>query len=181
VITNQWGPVYAAVRLEDVREGLRHLRQTWDSVNPDWPLQYRFLDASFEAAYRTEERLSTMLTVFSLLAVAALGVFALAAFTAQQRTKEVGIRKVLGASSASVVLLLTGEFALLGAIAGVMATPLAYLGISQWLQRFAYHVEPGPGIFVGSIGLVLLVALAATGGHALRASWANPVEALRHE
>jgi putative ABC transport system permease protein len=183
VITNQWGVVYVAVRLQDVRAGLDHLRETWDGVNPDWPLDYRFLDDNFEAAYRTETRLGSVLTGFCFIAVvvAGIGVFALAAYTAQQRTREVGIRKVLGASSSSVVVLLAMEFARLGAIAGVVAAPLAYLGMTRWLERFADRVEPGPDVFIGSVAVVLLLALVATGGHALRAAWADPVQALRHE
>jgi putative ABC transport system permease protein len=117
------------------------------------------------------------LTVF----VACLGLFGLASFTAEQRTKEIGIRKVLGASVSGLVLLLSKEFMALVALANLIAWPIAYYAMNRWLQGFAYRIELGPGVFILGGVLALVIALLTVSAQAIRAARANPVEALRYE
>lgn len=162
---------------------LKSLEKLWRSFVPSLPFEYTFLDEDFAAMYRAEERLGRLFLGFSGLAiiVACLGLFGLAAFTAQSRTKEIGIRKVLGASSARIVALLTGEFVSIVAIAIVVAAPIAYLVTRKWLEGFAYHIELGPGVFTSAAILTITIALLSVSSQALRAALADPADSLRYE
>lgn len=159
------------------------LRQTWEDFFPDWPLEYTFLEDELDALYQREARLGRVFSYASGLAVliACLGLFGLAAYAAEQRTKEVGIRKVLGASAASVVSLLSKEFAKLVGIAFVVAAPVVYYAMERWLEDFAYRIALSPWIFAAAGAAVLILALLTVGYHALRAARANPADALRYE
>jgi putative ABC transport system permease protein len=159
------------------------LESAWQEVFPDALFEYRFADAAFDAAYRSEERLSVLFTLFAGLAVfiACLGLFGLAAYAAEQRRKEIGVRKVLGASVADIVALLSRDFVVLVLVGFVVAVPVAWLGMRRWLDGFAYHVEPGAWPFLAAGAVALVVALVATGGQALRAAHADPVRSLRAE
>ena len=159
------------------------VRDAWAEVYPTWPLDFRFADAAFDAQYRAEERLGLIFSVFAGLAIliACLGLFGLAAFTARQRTKEIGVRKVLGASVAQLVVLLSKDVVRLVAIAVVVTVPLAYLAMSRWLADFAYRVEIGPGVFVAAALLALGIALLTVSYQSIRAALADPVQALRYE
>ncbi|MEM9996143.1 MAG: FtsX-like permease family protein, partial [Bacteroidota bacterium] len=147
------------------------------------PFTYRFLDDAFDELYRQEERLSRVFALFAGLAIviACLGLFGLAAYTAERRRKEIGVRKVLGASVTSVVALLSGEFTRLVAISFVVATPLAWWAMQRWLDHFAYRIDLGPGPFLVAGGLAATVALLTVSVHAVRAATADPVRSLRHE
>jgi putative ABC transport system permease protein len=160
-----------------------HLGDVWARYQPDRPLEYRFLDEHLSAQYAGEDRFGRAVGLFTVIAllVACLGLFGLAAFTAEQRTKEVGIRKVLGASAASIVALLSRDFVALVAAAFLVATPLAYLAVSRWLEGFTYRVELGPGVFLAAGALAFLVATTTVGAQALRAASTDPVETLRSE
>ena len=128
-------------------------------------------------------RVGPLVGTFALLAilVACLGLFGLAAFTAEQRTKEIGVRKVLGASVKSIVLLLSKEFATLVLVANLIAWPVAYFVIGDWLQNFAYRVDVAWWVFLLAGVTALLIALGTVGYQALRAALSNPIEALRYE
>jgi putative ABC transport system permease protein len=182
-LTNHRRGAYMAARLQPIDIGLDQLQQVWDEMFPEWPLEYRFLDENFEAAYRQDERLGQALTAFATLAiiVACLGVYALAAFAAQQCTREIGIRKALGASVPGMSMLLMAEFVRLSFVAGVLAAPLAYLATSWWLESFSYRPEPDLLVYVESIAIVMSVALLSTGLQAIRAARSSPVDALRCE
>ncbi|HLT46509.1 MAG TPA: ABC transporter permease [Rubricoccaceae bacterium] len=175
--------VLARVRPERTQEALAALEAAWEAAAPELPFQYRFLDEDLAAFYETEARWALIVryaTLFAFL-VACLGLFGLAALAVAQRTKEVGIRKALGASAANIAALLTTGFARLVLVAVVVATPLAYLAVERWLETFAYRADLGPGVFLLAGGLALAVALVATSFHTLRAASADPVEALRNE
>jgi len=150
---------------------------------PEIRFEYTFLDDEFDAMYRSEQRLATIFTVFAGIAilVACLGLFGLAAFAAQRRTKEIGIRKALGASIGNVVGLLSKEFALLVGVALVVGTPVAYWAMQRWLQDFAYRIEVGPGAFVMTAAVALLIAGGSVSYHAVRAARTDPATALRTE
>jgi len=175
--------VGARIRPENMEETLRFMEETWRHFIPQMPLGYWFLDEDFASVYRSEERMGQILGVFALLAVsiACLGVFALAAFAAEQRTREIGIRKALGASASSIVVLLSKEFAKLVMLAIGVAWPLAYYAISRWLQNFAYRIDLSSMAFlVGGI-VSLVIALATVSYQVFRAAQANPVDALQYE
>ena len=148
-----------------------------------WPFEYYFLDAAFDKLYRAEQRMATLLSVFTGLSlfIACLGLFGLAAFTAEQRTKEIGVRKVLGASLADIVVLLSKGFAALVLVAFVVAVPLAYFVLERWLQNFAYRINLGMGTFVLAGVLALGIALATVSYQSIKAALADPVRSLRHE
>jgi putative ABC transport system permease protein len=160
-----------------------HIKETWDNFASEWPLNYRFLDDDLEALYRREQKLGQIIQYFAVLAIfiACLGLFGLASFTAEQRTKEIGIRKVLGASVASVVSLVSKEFTKLVVIAFVVASPIAYWAMSKWLENFAYRVGISVWVFVLAGGAALLIALITVSSQAIKAALTNPVEALKYE
>jgi putative ABC transport system permease protein len=159
------------------------LEAAWKRVVPGRPFVYTFLDDDFNAAYQRERRLRSTFAVFAGLAVfvSCLGLLGLAAFTAESRTKEIGIRKVLGASVASIIGLLSQGFLKLVAIAIVIATPLAYWGASRWLQDFAYRVDVSWWVFALAGAMAVAIAFLTVATQAFRAARANPVHALRSE
>ena len=159
------------------------LQNRWQEFDAAHPLTFTFLDDNFDRFYQSEQRLGQVAGYFSLLAivVASLGLFGLASFAAEQRTKEIGIRKVLGASKASLVNLLSKEFVKPVILANVIAWPVGYNAMQSWLQNFAYRVHLDWWMFVLAGGLALIIALLTTSTQALRAALANPVESLRYE
>ncbi len=159
------------------------LEAVWQQHAPHRPFDYRFLDESFEAQYRAEQRFGQLAGTFTGLAilVACMGLFGLATFMAEQRTKEIGIRKVLGASLPQLLLLLSKEFALLVLLAIVVASPLAYTLMQRWLDDFAYRIDISWPIFLGAGLIALLIALLTVSYQSLRAALADPVKSLRYE
>ncbi len=175
---------YTAVRVEpdDVAGTLGALRSTWRRFS-DLPFEYAFLADDLAAQYRAEDRLAKVFGTFAGLAVliACLGLFGLAAYTAQRRTKEIGVRKALGASVASIVALLSKDFLKLVALAFVVAVPVAYLGVRWWLTGFAYRVTPGVWTFLLAGALAALIAALTISYQSVKAARTNPTEALRYE
>jgi putative ABC transport system permease protein len=148
-----------------------------------YPFEYRFVDADFDRAYVNIERMGRLANVFTFFAVfiACLGLFGLASFTAEQRSKEIGIRKVLGASMPGIVVLLSREFTKWVLVANLIGWPVAYLVMHRWLQNFAYRVNMGLGIFILSGLAALTIALVAISYQTIKAATANPVDSLRYE
>ena len=171
------------VRPENVTATLASLEELWTAFNPSRPFEYTFLDEKFDALYRTESRLSKLFGVFALLAVAiaCLGLFALAAFTAQQRTKEIGIRKVLGASVVSLVGLLTKDFLRLVLLAFIIAVPISYFAMQYWLTGFADRISLGITIFLFTGVASIVIAFLTVSYQSIRAALSNSVEALKYE
>ncbi len=166
-----------------VHEAIHHIKETLAEFAPEMPFEYRFLDDSFRAMYRKEERLRQVVSSFAILSIfiACLGLFGLTAYAAEQRTKEIGIRKVLGATVNSIVILLSKDFARLVIVAIGIAAPFAYHLMRRWLEDFAYRIELTWWLFALAGGLVLFIALLTVGTQALKAALANPVDALRYE
>ena len=178
------GSVIAAkLAPDDIPAAMEHVQAVVAQHAPKEAFEYAFLDDTFDAMYRAEQQLGQIFSVFAFVAVfiACLGLFGLAAFAAQRRTKEIGIRKVLGASVAGIVGLLSREFAVLVGVALLIGTPVAYWGLGRWLEEFAYRIDVGIGSFVLAGVLALLIAGLSVSYHAVRAARANPVEALRYE
>ncbi|MBN1559773.1 ABC transporter permease [candidate division KSB1 bacterium] len=176
---------YIAVRLQpqDIQATIAHIENTWKSFIPYKPFEFFFFDDDYDRLYRAEERQSTLFTVFSVLAIAiaCLGLLGLASFTTEQRTKEIGIRKVLGSSIIGILLKLSREFFILIVIANLIAWPLAWFFSTKWLQNFAYRAELQIWIFIFAGGFALLFALFIVSTQAMKAATANPVEVLRYE
>ncbi|MFK7847785.1 MAG: ABC transporter permease [Rhodothermales bacterium] len=167
----------------DVQSSLASFEKVWDEFIPELPFQYAFLDDEVESMYREERRLGSLFSVFSGLAVfvACLGLFGLAAYTSLLRTKEIGIRKILGANTATLVRLLSGEYLKLVVIAFLVAAPLAYYVMSNWLQTFAYKIELSAWIFIGAGLVAFLIAIGTVSFQSLKTALANPVDALRQD
>lgn len=176
---------YFAIRIRpnNISRILRFMEETWYQVYPHDPFIYSFLDEDFDSLYRAEELRGRILTSFTLLAIfiACLGLLGLASFSAEQRTKEIGIRKVLGASSSGLMILILKEFLILISIANITAWPVAGLLMHSWLQEFAYRTNIGISTFLFSGILSLIIALVTVSYQAIKAALANPVESLRYE
>jgi putative ABC transport system permease protein len=176
---------YLAVRIasDDVRGTLAAIERTWEEFLPDRPFEVLFVDQELDQLYKAEENLGRVAGAFSVLAIliACLGVFALAAYAAEQRKKEVGIRKVLGASVPALIMLLSRDFVRLVVLAFVVAAPVTYFAVRQWLGAFAYQTPVGPSPFVIAGVLAFGIALLTVSYHAFRSATANPVTTLRTE
>ena len=171
------------VNPSNINQLTAQIQSKWRAMAPGLPFSYRFLDDSFDEMYRSEQRVGKIALVFSVLAIfiACLGLFGLATFIAEQRTKEIGIRKVLGASVQGIVQMLSKDFMKLVAIAFVLAAPAAWYFMHKWLQDFAYRINISWWIFVTAGLAALLIALVTVSFQAIRAAIANPVKSLRTE
>ena len=171
------------IRPRDISSTLAFIQDKWTQFSPAFPYEYSFLDEDFDKLYRADAKIGRIIGMFSLLAIfiACLGLFGLGSFSAEQRTKEIGIRKVLGASAGGVVLLLSKEFAKWVLAANVIGLPAAYFVMQRWLQNFAYRTGFGVGVFVLSLGLTLAIALITVSYQSIRAAVANPIDSLRYE
>lgn len=168
---------------QKIPEALGLLREKWDLYASEYLFEYQFADEYLDNLYRTEQRLGKTFGLFTVLAIciSCLGLLGLASFTAQRRTKEIGIRKVLGATVSGLITLMTREFAVLVFISVLIAGPAAWYVMHRWLQNFAYRIEISPWLFLG-VGLAALCIAATTAGfQTVKAALANPVKALRYE
>jgi putative ABC transport system permease protein len=165
----------------DVAGLLTTIGKKWTSLHADVPLSYSFLDERFNNTYKNEQNIALILGIFAGLTifVACLGLFGLATFTAEQRTREIGIRKVLGADIASIVTLLSKDFIRLVLLAFLIAAPVAWWVMNQWLLDFAYRLPISWWIFALAAALALLISLCTIGYRAIRAASANPTDSLR--
>lgn len=174
-----------AVRIPrtDLENSLKLLESEWKTFAPTTPFEYKFLDEGFEEQYLAEQRLGKIFLIFSCLTIfiACIGLLGLAAFATEQRTKEIGVRKVLGASVPNLVVLLSRDFSKWVLLANLIAWPVAYFAMNNWLQDFAYRIDIGWTAFALAGGLALLIALLTVSTQAIKAALANPVEALRYE
>jgi putative ABC transport system permease protein len=177
------GGLIFKIKTPDVNGLLADMKQKWDAYATEEPFTYTFMDDLYNKTYAAEQKTGTILTIFSVLTifVACLGLFGLATYTAEQRTKEIGIRKVLGASEKQLITLLSQDFVKLVSIAFVIATPVAWYFMSQWLQNFAFRIELHWWMFAGAGALSLAIALLTVSFQAIKAAVANPVKSLRSE
>lgn len=167
----------------NIKTALSTIENTWKKLNPNEPFDYSFLDQDFQRNYEAEERQANLISYFTIIAIiiSCLGLFGLAAFSAEQRTKEIGVRKVLGASVTSVVALLSKDFLKLVVIAVVIASPLAWYVMNQWLQNFAYRTTISWQVFAFTTALAVFIAFATISFQAIKAALSNPVKSLRTE
>lgn len=177
------GAISLRLQSDDAAETVAAVEAQWNQYMPDLPFEYSFLDDRFNGLYKSEQKVGEIFTVFCVLAIviACLGLFGLAAFMAEQRTKEIGIRKVLGASVMSVVMLFSKDFTRLVIIALLVAIPVSYFAMREWLSDFAYRVPLGIGTFVLAGVIALAIAWLTVGFQSLKAAVVNPAKSLRSE
>jgi hypothetical protein len=180
-----WTFRFISVRIspDDIPGTIAFIRGKWFDIYPGAPFDYSFFDEDFDALYKSEERLGSLFLYFTVLAIliASLGLFGLASFTAEQRSKEIGIRKVVGASVPDIVFLLLKEFAVLVLISNVLAWPVAYFIMRDWLENFAYRIDIGVLIFFAAAVSALLIAMIAVSFQAVKEALINPVEAIKYD
>jgi len=168
---------------KNIPAGVNFIEQKWKQYFPKYPVRYFFLDDAFNKQYHKDNTMLTIFSCFSVLTIiiSCLGLFGLATFTTEQRVKEIGIRKVLGASVTNVTYLISKDFIVLVLIGIVIASPIAYYGLTQWLQNYAYRTDLTAGIFILAGCLALLVACITVGWQAIKAALTNPTKSLRTE
>jgi putative ABC transport system permease protein len=171
------------IKADDVRGTLNFLKSSTDKFAPDFPFEYQFLDEEFDALYRVEQRLGTLFNYFALLTmfISCLGLFGLASFTVGKRTKEIGIRKVLGASVFSIIILLAKDFTRWVLMANIIAWPLAFYFMNRWLQNYAYRIEIGWWAFILAGTLALFIALLTISLHLVKTAFTEPALIMRYE
>ncbi|MGD2294287.1 MAG: ABC transporter permease [Candidatus Aminicenantes bacterium] len=167
----------------DLSASVKYIKETWARIIPNYPLEFSFMDERVDRLYRAEERIGILLKYFTVLAVfiACLGLFGLASFTAEQRTKEIGIRKVLGATLPKITFLMCKEFFILVLLANVVAIPASYFLMRNWLQSYAYRASLSVPVFLAAMAAAILIALISVSYQAVRAALANPADSLRYE
>jgi len=187
VLLSTWKDVYQTMNIK-MKPGsavrvLPFIEKLWNQAFPDYIYQLKFLDNSINSYYKQENQLSQLYKIFAGIAIfiSCLGLYGLVSFMAVQRTKEVGIRKVLGATAANIVYLLSSEFTLLIMIAFVIAAPIAFFVMKHWLQNYAYRIEPGASIFLKAVAGSVVIAWITVAYKAISAATANPVKSLRTE
>ncbi|MCJ7582989.1 MAG: FtsX-like permease family protein, partial [Candidatus Aminicenantes bacterium] len=178
-----YGHILVRIKSEQIQEGLAYLKNRWNKLVPEQPFEYKFLDSEFEKHYHLEKRWGKIALFSSILAIfiACLGMFGLIGLITVQRTKEIGIRKVLGASISNIITLLTKEFTILILASNVIAWPVAYLILRKWLQDYPYRITLGIGLFLVASILTIIIALLTTTFQATRAAVADPVDTLKYE
>jgi len=183
LLGGNFGGIIVKIKTTDVKGFLDDLKKKWDAFNPEGPLDYSFLDENFAKLYASEIRTQQIFSAFAILAIiiASLGLFGLSAFIIEQRSKEIGIRKVLGASVQSVLLLVSKEFLLLVGIAFLISIPVTWWAMHSWLQDFAYRINISVWVFALAGSIALLIALLTVSFQAIKASMGNPVKSLRTE
>lgn len=180
-----WGYSEVSVRVNGSRisEAISHIAASWAQVNPEQPFEYEFLDDHFAQLYESDRAVSQVVAILAGLAIliSCMGLFGLASYSAERRVKEIGIRKVLGASVQNITAMLSIDFLRLVIIANLIAWPIAWFGVSRWLQDFAYRIPVSWWVFIAAAGIALLIALLTVSFQAIKAAMANPVKSLRTE
>jgi ABC-type antimicrobial peptide transport system permease subunit len=174
---------YRLAKNAETHTAIDKIGKIFDKYNPAYPYQYKFIDAEYANKFNLEVLVGKLAGVFAGLAIfiSCLGLFGLAAYVAEQRTKEIGIRKVLGASIGQVWLLLSRDFILLVLISSVIASPVALYYLHNWLLRYNYRISIGPGVFVLAAIAALAITIVTVSFQAIKAALANPVRSLRSE
>ena len=187
VVLGSYKPVYRLLNIkiqpQQVKQTLAAIARLWHNTYPDFTYEYQFLDETIAALYKQESRLSQLYQLFAGTAIfiSCLGLYGFVSFMAVQRTKEIGVRKVLGASVIDIVYLISKEFTVLIGVAFLIATPIAYYFMHQWLQKFAYRTTIGVGLFLFTFLAAEMIAWLTVGYQAIKAAVANPVKSLRTE
>jgi putative ABC transport system permease protein len=177
------GVLHIKVDGKDLKKSVAKVESIWKEVHPDQPFDYSFLDQQFEEQYKNDEKRGEIFSVFALLtmSIACLGLLGLASYTAEQRTKEISIRKVVGANVPTLVYLVSKEFIILVLISIVIGLPVSYFFMEKWLENFAYAMEMSWFTFAFAALAAFIITISAVSYHTIKAALANPVDALREE
>jgi putative ABC transport system permease protein len=182
---NDWGYSEASVRINGTngKDAVRYVEAAWKKINPNQPFEYQFLDEHFAELYQADQAVSKVVGILAGLAIliSCLGLFGLASYAAEKRVKEIGIRKVLGASVSNITAMLSRDFMWLVLVSNLIAWPIAWFAVNRWLQDFAYRISVSWWVFVVAGIIALLIALATISFQAIKAAIANPVTSLRNE
>jgi putative ABC transport system permease protein len=183
IYPNAYSKVAVKVKTAGIQNSLAHVKSVWNKFSPNYPLEYRFLDDSYVTMYKAEDKLKDLLSIFTAVTilVACLGLFGLAAYAAERRRKEIGIRKVLGATVQGVVMLLSKDFVKLVLISLLVASPVAWYFLNKWLEDFAYRINIGWWVFMAAGIIAVFIAVVTVSFQAIKAAVANPVKSLRTE
>ena len=185
VVHPDWGYDEMSIKIDsrNVESAIATVKSLWDKHITSYPFSYSFLDEHFAQLYRSDQQMSSVVAIMAVLAIliSCMGLFGLAAITTEKKTKEIGIRKVLGASETQITILLSRNFALLICVSFVLVSPATYWLLYTWLQNFAYRVDINPLLFFVGGFIALAIALMTISYHTLRSARANPVKALRYE
>jgi putative ABC transport system permease protein len=175
--------IFARIRPDNIPQTISNIKEVYTKFNPEFPFTYRFLDDDYNRLYRSEEQAGAILRSFAVLAVliSCLGLFGLASFLAEQRTKEIGIRKVLGSSVHGIIVLLSKQFLKWVAVANIIALPIAWYMSYAWLRNYPYRTGTGVWVFILTACMTLVIALMTVSYQAIKAARANPVDSLRYE
>ncbi|HTQ28666.1 MAG TPA: FtsX-like permease family protein, partial [Puia sp.] len=178
-----WDKIMVRINSAGQKETIDRIRNLYEQFNPGFPFEFNFLDEAYQKQYDAEKRVSVLSGYFAGLAIliSCLGLFGLAAFTAQRRQKEISIRKIVGASVSNIFVMLSRDFLLLVIIAMLIAFPLAWWAMNQWLAGFAYRVQVNAMVFLISGLSIISIALCTISYQVLKAAFANPVKGLRSE
>jgi putative ABC transport system permease protein len=185
VVHPDWGYDEMTIKIgrQNMKEAIAYVKSIWDANITSYPLTYTFLDQHFDLLYRSDQQLSSVVTIMASLAIliSCMGLFGLAAITTERKTKEIGIRKVLGATETQITLLLSRNFTVLIIVSCVIASPVTYWLLSSWLNNFAYRIDINPLWFVAGAGIALLISVGTISYHTIRSARSNPVDSLRYE
>ena len=183
MVDRQLNYMFVRTKNQDISETIKFLKSKWEIYNPRFPFEYNFVDALLDNLYKNEERVKTLFNYFTFMAIfiSCIGLFGLAFYLTEQRTKEIGIRKVLGSSILKIVIILSKDFMKWVLLANIIAWPLAYYFMDIWLQSFAYRTNMRVGTFLLSGALSLMIAMLTVSYQSIKAATANPVDSLRYE
>ena len=185
VVHPEWGYDELSVKIsgDNIPEAIAHVEKTWNELVPSWPFDYTFLDEHFEKLYSSDQQMKSVISIMALLAIfiACMGLFGLAAITTERKIKEIGIRKILGASVLEIMVHLSKNFAWLILLAFIIFSPFTFIVMRRWLENFAYHIDMSWGVFLIGGAIAFVIALLTLSYHTFRSARSNPVEALRHE
>jgi putative ABC transport system permease protein len=175
--------VFVRIDPQDIQGTMGRIKRTFERFSPEYQFYSQFLNEAFEEQYRTEKQLGQLFQIFGAFAIfiSCLGLFGLAAYTAEQKTKEIGIRKVLGASVSGIILLLSKEFIKWVLVANIVAWPVAYWIMRRWLSEFAYRIDISIGVFILSAMIAFAIAMGTVSYQAAKTALANPIDSLRYE
>lgn len=183
LVRDQWRQLSVRIRPTRIDATLGTLKDTWKEIVPQFPFTYSFLDETFDSLYRSERKLNQLIIVFTILSllIACLGLFSLSSLSAEQKTKEIGIRKVMGASVSNIIHVISMQFIRWVLLANLFAWPVAYYTLRLWLRNFAYRIDIILDAFLLSGVLALLIALLIVSVRSIKAALANPVDSLKYE
>jgi putative ABC transport system permease protein len=181
---NPWAKLYFSIKInsQDIAGTLAFIEKKWKQLSP-YPFEFQFADSSLDDMYKTEHKLGSLFNIFAIIAIciACLGLYGLISFAVEQKIKEIGIRKVLGASIRQIIILLSNEIIVCVVLANLLALPVTMIAMDKWLENFAYRIDLTIWPFLLSGMLALLIALLTISWQAILAATSNPVESLRYE